>query len=189
MGSTTEYYSGWITASTDGSWPEDSWPEESGPDAGSRRALEAGLPAPPFGRIWLLRSPWPQIPVGLTYGILWSQLARASSNDEITQIYQVARSVMTWGEHRALDALTPETRTLLQAWAVHGRTGEQASAVLERRVSPAELDELMSIDGVDEQTALSWLDSLGRDADTESIDFIRSWRAAGSPGNPPPGAS
>lgn len=181
MGGTTGTYFGAISPLDD----DEDWDAEERAD----QAREADLPAPPSGRIWLLRSPWPRIPVAVIYEIVWSLVDRTGSHDEIQQVYKVAREVLTWDETRALNACPSQKRELLDAWAQAGRIGEAAATVIEQRLRPADLEDATTRTGSDEQTLLAWLESLQTDLDNEAITFINAWRAAGLPGNPPPGAS
>jgi hypothetical protein len=59
------------------------------------QAHRTGLPDPPTDRIWLLRSPWPRMPVTVIYEIVWSLAERIGGGGEISQVYEVARDVLT----------------------------------------------------------------------------------------------
>lgn len=182
MGATTGTYWGAIVPLPDDgeNWHDD-YPAE--------QAHAVGLPDPPTDRIWLLRSPWPRIPVAVIHEIVWSLVERTRSHEEIQQVYEVARDVLTWDEPRALDACPCETRELLDAWAQAGRIGEAAATVIEHRLRPADLEDATTRTGLDEHTLLEWIASLQTDLDDEAITFINAWRSAGLPGNPPSGAS
>lgn len=179
MGGGTDTYWSDIVAITDDDWHEDYLAEQ---------ARAVGLPDPPADRIWLLRSPWPRIPVSVIYEIIWSVVQRHRTRDEIAEVYRVATDVLTWDEQRALDGCPPETLELLDAWAVAGRFGEAASELIEQRLQPAELDDALTRTQLDEPTLLAWMSSLGTDLNDNTIAFIGAWRTSGLPGNPPPGA-
>lgn len=180
MGATTDTYFGETVALPD----EEDWHD----DHPAEEARAVGLPDPPADRIWLLRSPWPGIPVSVIYEIIWSVVESNPTRDEIAAVYRVATDVLTWDEQRALDTCPADTRELLDAWAAVGRTGEAASEVIELQLQPAELDDALAHTQLDEPALLSWLSSLNGELDDDSIAFIRSWRERGLPGNPPPGA-
>lgn len=180
MGGSSGSYFGGVTPFED----DDDWEAEET----AEQARVVGLPAPPTGRIWLLRSPWPRIPVAVIYQIIWAQVERHSGPDEIQQVYQVGRDVLTWDEARALAACPPEIRELIDAWALAGRVGEAAATPIEHRLHPRVVQEATDRTGLDENTLLAWLDSLQTDLDEDTITFIKSWRSADLPGNPPPGA-
>ncbi len=180
MGGTTDTYWSEIVAIPD----EDDWQD----DYPAEQARAVGLPEPPADRIWLLRSPWPRVPVAVIYEIIWSIVERTSTPDEIGEVYRVASDVLTWNEQRALDACPADIRGLLDAWADAGRVGEDVAELVERRVQPAEFDDALRRSGLDEPTLLAWLSSLDAFVDDDAIDFINAWRANDLPGDPPPGA-
>ncbi len=177
-----------MRATTDTYWAAIVPPPDQDDDYLAQQAREAGLSEAPIDRIWLLRSPWSRIPVAVIYKIIWSVVERCPGRDEIQQVYQVARDVLTWDEERALVACPAKTRELLDAWTRAGRVGEAAATVIERRLSPADLADATSRTGLDEHTLLEWLASLRTDLDDDAISFIHDWRSAALPGNPPPGA-
>ena len=181
MGSTTETYGGTIEPPPP---PDPDWPDEVD---GVDEAETVGLPEPPTGRLWLLRSPWPRIPVAAIHDIVWAQVAPQRRSDEIVAVYQATLEVLTWSEQQALDACPSDTRRLIDEWAAAGRTGESAGEFIDRDLSPTELEHLTTATGTDEATALAWLASLQAEPD-EAIDFIVAWHAAGLPGDPPAGA-
>ena len=164
--------------------PDDDWYD----DHPAKNARAVGLPDPPPDRIWLLRSPWPRIPVSVIYEIIWSFVERSATQDEIQEVYRVATDLLTWDEQRALDACPAETRELLDAWAGAGRIGEAGSTLIEQQVRPADLDDALARTRLDEPALLAWLSSLDSELDDDTIAFISAWRARGLPGNPPPGA-
>jgi hypothetical protein len=123
MGATTDTYWGEIVP-----LPDNDYDPDGHIVAEARRT---GPPAPPTGRIWLLRSPWPRIPVTVVQEIVWSIVERTPGEDEIAKVYHAACDVLTWPESGALAACPSEIRELLDAWAQSGRTGEAAAAVIE----------------------------------------------------------
>lgn len=177
-GTTDNYWSD-IVAIADGNRPY---------DHGAEQARAVGLPDPPVGRIWLLRSPWPRIPVSVIYEIIWSVVESNHAQDEIAEVYRVATDVLRLDDQRAMDACPTDVRQLLDAWADAGRVGEAASAVIEHRLTPAALDDALEQTQLDEPTLLAWLSSLETALDDDTIAFISAWRANGLPGNPPPQA-
>lgn len=180
MGGTTDTYWSDIVPLSD---------EDRHDDYPAEQARVVGLPDPPVERIWLLRSPWPRVPVSVIYEMIWSVVELSDTHDEIAQVYRVATDVLTWDEDRALEACPAETRELLDAWADAGRFGESAADLIEQRLHPADLNDALSRTQLDEPTLLAWIESLGTDLDDDTIGFISAWRASGPPGNPPPGAS
>lgn len=176
MGGTTDtYWSDIVAISHNEDWD----------DFSAEQAQAVGLPDPPVDRIWLLRSPWPRIPVSVIYQIIWAVVERTNTEDEIAEVYQVATDVLSWDEQQALHACPADIRELLDAWANAGRIGEVASNLVEQRLLPAALHDALRRTQLDEPTLLAWASSLESDLDNDMIDFIRAWRASGLPGNPP----
>jgi hypothetical protein len=153
-------------------------------------ARAAGLPDPPPGRICLLRSPWPRLPITVIRDeLIWPIVLRAEpGSEEISEFYLAARVVLAWDESEARAALPAPTRARLDAWAAIGRIGEDAAAFIERKIDPVELWAALAQTGLDESALLGWLDGLDAGLDADVIAFIRSWQAAGLPGDPPLGA-
>lgn len=181
MGGTTDCYSSDIVPLPD----DEDWHD----DKPAEQARAVGLPEPPTDRIWLLRTPWPRIPVQVIYEIIWSVVERCDTRDEIAQMYRVATDVLTWGEDRALEACPADTRDLLDAWADAGRLGESAADLIEQRLYPVDVNDALSRTQLDEPSLLAWIAALGTDLGDDTIRFINTWRASALPGNPPPGAS
>ena len=150
-------------------------------------AAAAGLPTPPRDRIWLVRSPWPRIPVTAIYQLLWSLIEQWTA-DEVAAIYRTALDVLSWPEDRAFAACPEPQRTLMERWANADCVGEDVSHYLERNLSPDDVVRLTVGTGLDEETALAWLESLSADDIDQAVDFIVAWHAADLPGDPPPGA-
>lgn len=163
-------------------------------DTAAQAAREAGLPPPPSGRIWLVRSPWPRLPVAAIHELIWERTeqsdhhgtnaAHQSEHSELVAVYRAAHTVFGWDEEAALAACPAELRGLLDAWAAAGRVGEAAGPFVERHLTPGQLDRFMQGTGLDDVQALAWLHSLD-DLDEDAIAFVTAWRAAGIPGNPP----
>lgn len=177
---TTGEYEGRIVA------PDDRLGDDGPEELAKAAAHDAGLPDPPGGRIWLVRSPWPLIPVEVVYSIVWSVVDPANPEDQIGEFYRAATEVLTWDEERALRECPPDIRALLDAWAANGRTGEEASAVVEFRLTPTTLSDAQNRTGLDEATLLAWLSALHGMYDDATLEAIRRWNELGLPGNPPP---
>ena len=147
-------------------------------------AVAAGLPKPPRDRIWLLRSPWSQIPLVAIYELLWTTVPERT-RDEIVAMYLAALDVLRWPADRALRTCPGEVRGLIEQWAAAGRAGEDAGPFVGRRLAPDDIARLTSGTGTDEETALAWLDSLCADGIDQAVDFVVAWHAAELPGEPP----
>jgi hypothetical protein len=96
-------------------------------------ARKAGLPIPPRDRIWLLRSPWPRIPMAVIYRLLWS-IVEDRTPDEVAAMYRAALVALRWPEDQAFVACPEPERSLIEQWAAAGRIGEDVGA--DRRIPP-----------------------------------------------------
>lgn len=179
QGATTASYRDAIVVLRDEDLDEDWLYEHAAEAAGA-----AGLPMPPRDRIWLLRSPWPRIPMAAIYQLLWT-MVEDRTPDEMGAMYRAALEMLQWPEDRALAACPEPERSLIEQWGAAGRAGEDISPCLERSLAPDDIGRLTHQTGLDEATALAWLDSLSVDDIDQAIDFIVAWRAAELPGDPP----
>ncbi|GAB2468927.1 hypothetical protein [Jatrophihabitans fulvus] len=176
---------------------QDSWAADDARSA----ARAAGLPAPPPHRLWLLRSPFPRLPVTAVHEIVWAEVERRRGDDwfrtrearrphtEQVQVFEATRELTRWDEDRFLAACPDELRQLLDAWAAEGHTGEPVARLVGRRIRPDQLRRAQDRTGLDAAALLDWLDSTeGDPEDDDLLDFVTAWREAGLPGDPPPGA-
>ena len=139
-GTTASYYGSVMPLPDDSAWEDDTAAQE---------AREAGLPAPPTGRLWLIRSPWPRLPVSAIYELV-SAHAERRRDSEGAAVYRAARTVFGWDEDTAIAACPAHLRGLLDDWAAVGRIGEDAGAFVESRLTPGLLDQLRRSTGLDE---------------------------------------
>lgn len=147
-------------------------------------ARHSDLPEPPPRRIWLLRSPWPSIPVTVVLDVIYSRVPSDSGPDEIGNVYRAAREVLTWTADQVRAACTPRARRLLREYAAGARSAESVSAAVELGMAPEEWNAALDRTGVDERTLRLWATELG-ELDETAIEFVTSWRAAGLPDAPP----
>jgi hypothetical protein len=156
-------------------------------DTAAEEAAAAGLPPPPARRIWLVRSPWPRLPISAVYKLVWEH-AKHRRGSEVAAVYRAARTVFGWDEDTAHAACPAELRSLLEQWAAVGRLGEAAGPFVEQHVTPSQFERVRQGAALDEVRALAWLNSLDAEPDEDTIAFITAWRAAGLPGDPPTAA-
>lgn len=177
LGGTSDRYFG-----TAGPLPED---EDYDPHADVAGCAEdVGLPEPPRDRIWLLRSPWPALPMMVLHEAIWSQVPDSGGRDQVADYYRAGRTVVTWSEEQVTEACEPDTQVLLADWAAEGRTGELVARFIDLRISPAQLHSAVARTGLDETDLLSWSTAFD-ELDDAAADFISSWIAAGLPAQPP----
>jgi hypothetical protein len=121
-----------------------------------RVLARVGLPPPPPGRIWLLRSPWLSIGVAPVLSMIavrsqerggWAMLDRT--------LVESARELLSWDEERVWSWWPDDRGEVARAWRAEGRTGEDAAALIVARISPGLLAAYRQR-GFDEGAALAW---------------------------------
>ncbi|MGH9010019.1 MAG: hypothetical protein ACRDYF_09265, partial [Acidimicrobiia bacterium] len=120
-----------------------------------------GLPPPPRGRIWLLRSPWPSIGVTTAMSLLAVRAPELGGRGGLLEpaLVDAAREVLGWDEERVWAWWPGERGEIARAWRALGRVGEDAADVIAARLSP---ELLVAYDrrGFDEAAALAWAGTL-----------------------------
>ncbi|MGN6332608.1 MAG: hypothetical protein ACTHOD_13280 [Motilibacteraceae bacterium] len=118
---------------------------------------EAGLPAPPPDRIWLVRSPWPQVGVEL---VLWLLVRRADERGLLldhTALAEAAREMFIWDEDHLLAWWSGREADAAARWRAAGRTGtDDLAPFIMNGLGPEEVARLTAR-GLDEPTAARWL--------------------------------
>lgn len=155
-------------------------------------AADCGLPAPPQGRLWLLRSPWPAIGVEvlLTLGNARGHQTHPEALPQVA-LYRGLTELLSWSETALWDwwehrgGPDPERARCARAWAARGRNGEDSAALVLARLSPTDLDTLTAPreqDGAEltEAQAVAWTRAAG------PVERIVVWRRLGLPADPPP---
>ena len=72
----------------------------------SEAAAAAGLPSPPAGRLWLLRSPWRTLSTEMVFAVLRQWRDELGLRDVPDGFVVAAREVLTWSEQQVWDAWT-----------------------------------------------------------------------------------
>lgn len=144
-------------------------------------AAEVGLPAPPPGRIWLLRSPWPL--VGLKV-VLWFFARRCQERGvyEVADFVAAARAMLRWDETELLAWWTGQEKDAALAWQVQGRTGEDVAELVYAGIGP---QELARMPGLTFDQAAAWRWAAAGQTVQEAVDRVVFFRSAGLPDTPP----
>ena len=98
-------------------------------------AAEAGLPAPPKGRIWLLRSPWSWVGlkvVLLLIGLRRDELDAADSSGFVL----AAREILGWDEKELRTTWTGAEADAARDWEALGRVGEDVVELVLAGIGP-----------------------------------------------------
>jgi hypothetical protein len=157
------------------------WTAEVGDDI-RRHDLEVlarvGLPPPPTGRIWLLRSPWPSIGVAPVLSMIAVRShARGGRATLDRMLVDSAREVLGWDEERVWSWWPDERGEVARAWRAEGRTGEDVAALVVARISPHLLAAYRE-SGFDEEATLAWTAVL-RAEGLEGLEQAVGWTQLG----------
>ncbi|MEW6471095.1 MAG: hypothetical protein AB1679_02400 [Actinomycetota bacterium] len=138
-----------------------------------------GLPPPPPGRIWLLRSPWPSVGVGMVMSLIAMRAPEGGGRGGMLEpaLVDAAREVLGWDDERVWGWWPGERGEIARAWRALGRVGEDAADVIAARLSP-ELLAAHENRGFDETTALAWTDVLDLGG-LEGLERAAGWAQLG----------
>ncbi len=147
-------------------------------------ADECGLPPPPFGRIWLIRSPWPSIAVE----VLLHLIGRRCDQRELPLLPDgftaAARELVGWGEQQLWAWWPGPTGAAARAWRQRGRDGSQAASAVLAGLDP-EMTGVLAEGGLTEVQAVAWAQALDVSGPA-AVAQVPRWRALGLPPDPPP---
>ncbi|MEO8750522.1 MAG: hypothetical protein ABI384_09000 [Allobranchiibius sp.] len=180
QGSSTSDYYGWIT-------PIDSF--EPAPWSLSQEiaadAEKAGLPEPPPDRRWLVRSPWPGIEVD---DVLWLMTRRGEAPlmtgepfDGPLDFLTPLRELLAMSQDEIAQAIRVELDLDPLRFVGLDKVGRELA---EHEVDPDEFEQWRVALGLSAEALLAWMGS-AQLVDAGIVGFVRSWRGAGLPGDPP----
>lgn len=141
----------------------------------------SALPAPPPGRIWLLRSPWPS--VGLKV-VLWF-FARHCQERGVhgeADFVAAAREMLRWDEAQLWAWWTGEEKDAARAWQAQGRTGEDVAELVYAGIGP---HELARMPGLTFEQAAAWRWAAAGQTLQAAVDRVVFFRSTGLPDTPP----
>lgn len=144
-------------------------------------AAEVGLPPPPRGRIWLLRSPWPSIGLKM---VLWLFARRCDEQDryEAADFVAAGRELLGWNEVQLRGWWTGEERDAASAWQAQGRIGEEIVELVCAGVGP---DLFAQMPGLTFEQAAVWRWAAAGKTARDAVDRVVFFRSAGLPDTPP----
>ncbi|WP_345506834.1 hypothetical protein [Terrabacter aeriphilus] len=148
-------------------------------------AAECGLPAPPRGRVWLLRSPWSGLGVNVVVRMIWLRLEHDDSGP--AAVLAVAREILAMTADEVWQVVPPEMRAAAEAWSAAGRSGEDVAELVCRGLHPVHLERLRAAGPVDEALtdaqAAAWVGAVASsEVDTAAaVERVAQWRELGVP--------
>ncbi|WP_323097141.1 hypothetical protein [Intrasporangium sp. YIM S08009] len=160
----------------------------------ARSARSLGLPVPPRGRLWLLRSPWP----GLSVASLFLLLRQVRDDDELgwepSGMMEAARRVLSGSEEQAWARWTRPEAAAARAWRGRDAPGPEVDRWVALRLGPDDVERLTTpLDqdgaGLTSGQAFTWcaVTSMGDRAGADVVRHTIEWRRAGLPPDAPVG--
>jgi hypothetical protein len=151
----------------------------------AEQAAECGLPEPPHGRLWLLRSPWPSLGLAVVLHLLVRRCERRGLPVMTSGVMETAREVLAWPEERVWSWWTGPQAQAARAWRNRGRVGEDVADLVLCGLGPDETAMLAARladggAGLTEAQAVVWcraVDETGRSA----VERIVGWQRLGVP--------
>lgn len=151
-------------------------------------ASECGLPAPPPGRLWLLRSPWPSLGLDVVLLLVARHREQRDLRDTWVGFTAAARELLTWPEDRIWTWWDGPEHAAALSWRHRGETGEQVADLVRAGLGPTDLATLTRPAdpgaGLSREQAVAWCEAVG-EVGGAAVERIRDWRAAGLPAEPP----
>lgn len=163
-------------------------------------AEEAGLPEPPAGRIWLLRSPWPSLAFEVLDLLVVQRCDERGEEEHLgyaAAMVRAAADLLSWREEDLWSWWAGPTATVARAWRERGRAGDDAAAVVLAGLGPEHVGTLTAPtgrggEGLTEAQAVAWALTVDEEHDEDAgaardvVARVRAWRALGLPDDPPP---
>lgn len=144
-------------------------------------AAAAGLPVPPSGRIWLLKSPWPWLGLNVVL-TLFSRRAAEQDNYDAPAVTVVAREMLQWDETQLRGWWTGEDADAALAWEEQERIGEEVAELVRAGIGP---DVFARLPGLTGEQAASWRWAVAGENLRDAVDRVVFFRSSGFPENPP----
>lgn len=167
------------------------WAEETDKKMHADLVAEAavcGLPEPPRGRLWLVRSPWPSLGVRVVLHLLARRCVERGLPVMTSGVTEAARELLGWSEERIWKWWSGPDADVANAWRARGRVGEEAARLVLAKLKPEDVEALTSGDGGDGgltlEQALTWCAAV-RESGSAAVARVLAWRALGLPAEPP----
>jgi len=165
-------------------------PERVTADAAAAAVVECGLPAPPPGRLWLLRSPWPSLGLEVVLAMLHQRRAELDLGWGSCWVIEAARDLLGWSEEQLWSWWGGPQSDAARAWRELGRMGQDVALLVVAGLGPAQTARLTGPvrdggAGLSERQALAWAEKVGWPDAESKVDAIIGWREVGLPADPP----
>ena len=157
-------------------------------------AEECGLPAPPAGRLWLLRSPWPALGLAVVLHLIHRLRAeqhpdQGHSDEGCGETTRAAIELLTWDEEQVWAWWRGPEADTAQAWRRAGRVGDDVADLVLVCLDPANTARLLAPAadggaGLTEEQAAAWARTTGTRG-SAAVEATLAWRAQGLPADPP----
>ena len=153
-------------------------------------AAGCGLPAPPPGRLWLLRSPWPTLGLGVVLSMMRRRYDEGRPDWSMGGYLESAADLLTWSEEQVWSWWQGTEADAASAWRRVGRVGEEVSALVGAGLGPAHTARLtapVSAGGAglsERQSAIWSVIVAGPDVESR-VEAVIGWRALGMSADPP----
>lgn len=146
-------------------------------------ARQAGLPTPPAGRWWLLRSPWPSVGADVVLRLMWRRARELDERPPPRAMRLAAQEMLGWSEAQLWDWWPADQHAAAaRAWAAEHQIGEVVADVVAAGIGPAEVQVLVEEGGLTRAQAVAWMR-----VTRSSVEQVLAWRQRGLPVDPPEG--
>jgi hypothetical protein len=151
---------------------------------------ECGLPAPPPGRLWLLRSPWPTLGLETVLAILGRRREDRGLDLDPCALVEAARDLLSWPEEQVWSWWRGPQADVAREWRRLGRVGPDVAGLVVAGFGPAHTARLTGPvgtggAGLSERQAVAWAERVdGPDAES-TVEAIIGWRALDLSADPP----
>ena len=150
-------------------------------DLDAEVAAEVGLPKPPPGRIWLLKSPWPAIGLKVVLALMVDRAAERDAYDA-PAVVRAAREMLQWTEVQLRRWWTGDTAAAALAWQRQGRVGEDVVELVYAGIGP---DAFARMPGLTQEQAAAWRWAVAGRTARDAVDRVVFFRSVGLPETPP----
>ncbi len=151
-------------------------------DHSAELAAEAGLPIPPTGRIWLLRSPWPRVGLKMVLALL-ARRSDEGGRYESADFLAAARELLALDETRLREWWTGEEAEAATAWEAAGLVGEDVVELVHGGIGP---DDFARLAGLTAEQAAAWRWAAAGESAQDAVNRAVFFRSLGLPSIPPP---